>query len=182
MESDSPKFSLLLFAAFVCVAAAIAFMMVSRAVETKVQEYHEYKPTLITVDLRQKELECLAKNIYWEASGEPFEGKVAVAQVTLNRVESDLFPSDVCRVVYQKDKIRDRVVCQFSWFCERNHLFNPIRPRDYEEAQKVARKVLLENFRLPGLENALFYHADYVNPRWRKTKIVKIGRHIFYER
>lgn len=181
MESNSPKFSILLFTAFMCVAAAIAFMMVNKLVETKVEEYESFQPTLVTVEIRQRELECLAKNIYWEARGEPFEGKVAVAQVTLNRVNSNLFPSDVCRVVYQKTKRRDRIVCQFSWFCERNHLFKPIQPDEYKEAQLVARKVLLEDFRLPSLENALFYHADYVNPRWRKTKIAKIGRHIFYE-
>jgi spore germination cell wall hydrolase CwlJ-like protein len=30
----------------------------------------------------------------------------------------------------------------------------------------------------------LFYHADYVNPHWRKAKkqTVQIGRHIFYVR
>jgi spore germination cell wall hydrolase CwlJ-like protein len=41
--------------------------------------------------------------------------------------------------------------------------------------------VLLENFRLTGLEHALFYHAVYVNPRWPKDRITKIGRHIFYK-
>jgi spore germination cell wall hydrolase CwlJ-like protein len=45
----------------------------------------------------------------------------------------------------------------------------------------VAKKVLLENFRLPGLTNAIYYHADYVNPGWKKEKIIKIGRHIFYK-
>ena len=37
---------------------------------------------------RAKQLDCLTRNIYWEAATEPFEGKVAVAQVTINRVES----------------------------------------------------------------------------------------------
>jgi spore germination cell wall hydrolase CwlJ-like protein len=44
----------------------------------------------------------------------------------------------------------------------------------------VAKKVLLENFRLPGLTTALYYHADYVKPGWGKTPIAKIGHHIFY--
>jgi spore germination cell wall hydrolase CwlJ-like protein len=36
---------------------------------------------------------------------------------------------------------------------------------------------------LPELRNALYYHADYVNPFWaeHKRRIVKIGAHIFYE-
>jgi hypothetical protein len=45
---------------------------------------------------------------------EPFEGKVAVAQVTLNRVESGKFANTVCGVVYQKNVFYERVVCQFS--------------------------------------------------------------------
>jgi spore germination cell wall hydrolase CwlJ-like protein len=46
---------------------------------------------------------------------------------------------------------------------------------------EVAKKVLLENFRLDSLKDAMYYHADYVNPRWQKEKITKIGRHIFYK-
>jgi spore germination cell wall hydrolase CwlJ-like protein len=45
----------------------------------------------------------------------------------------------------------------------------------------MAKKVLLEGFRLPGLENALFYHATYINPGWNRKKIQTIGQHIFYE-
>ena len=45
---------------------------------------------------------------------------------------------------------------------------------------EVAKKVLLEGFRLPSLHDAMYYHADYVNPQWGKPKIDKIGRHIFY--
>ena len=46
---------------------------------------------------------------------------------------------------------------------------------------EVAKKVLLEDFRLPALREAMYYHADYVNPGWQKKRIAKIGRHIFYE-
>jgi spore germination cell wall hydrolase CwlJ-like protein len=50
----------------------------------------------------------------------------------------------------------------------------------WAESELVAKKVLLENFRLPGLKGALYYHADYVSPGWKLPKIDKIGRHIFY--
>jgi hypothetical protein len=43
-----------------------------------------------------KQLDCLTRNIYWEAASEPFEGKVAVAQVTMNRLESGRFGDSVC--------------------------------------------------------------------------------------
>ena len=136
--------------------------------------------TAITAEVRNKQLDCLAKNIYYEAGGEPFEGKVAVAQVTLNRVESGKFANTVSGVVYQKNVFYERVVCQFSWFCESTHKTRPVHRPMWQESELVAKKVLLEDFRLPGMKNALYYHADYVNPNWRLPKIDQIGRHIFY--
>ncbi len=135
---------------------------------------------IITIKDRERQLDCLAKNIYHEAASEPFEGKVAVAQVTMNRVESGKYPADVCGVVYQKNVFMEKVVCQFSWYCE-NGGKAPIRSNEmYQESMAVPKKVLLENFRLDILKDAMFYHADYVNPNWKKEKIGKIGRHIFY--
>jgi spore germination cell wall hydrolase CwlJ-like protein len=135
---------------------------------------------MITAEQRMKELDCLTRNIYWEAASEPFEGKVGVAQVTLNRVESGKFAPTVCGVVYQKNVFYEKVVCQFSWFCETTHKIRPIHKPLWLESEEVAKKVLLEGFRLPSLENALFYHADYVSPGWKLPRIEKIGRHIFY--
>ena len=134
----------------------------------------------VSAEDKLKQLDCLTRNIYWEAASEPFEGKVAVAQVTLNRVESGRFAPTVCGVVYQKNVFYEKVVCQFSWFCEGNHKIRAVYQPMWQESELVAKKVLLENFRLPGMKNALYYHADYVNPNWRKARIDKIGRHIFY--
>ena len=134
----------------------------------------------VTAAEQTRQLECLTRNIYWEAASEPFEGKVAVAQVTLNRMQSGKFPDSVCGVVYQKNVFYEKVVCQFSWYCEGNHKMKPIHKPLWRESEEVAKKVLLEGFRLPGLKNALYYHADYVNPGWQLPKIDQIGRHIFY--
>jgi len=134
----------------------------------------------VTAAERTKQLECLTRNIYWEAASEPFEGKVGVAQVTMNRVESGKFPSSVCGVVYQKNVIYEKVICQFSWYCEGNVKVKAVNQPMWRESEEVAKKVLLEGFRLPSLKNALYYHADYVNPGWNKPKIEKVGRHIFY--
>lgn len=129
---------------------------------------------------RARQLRCLTQNIYWEAASEPFEGKVAVAQVTLNRANSSQFPNDICAVVYQKNVIYKKVVCQFSWYCDGTHRVKPVYQPLYNESAEVAKKVLLEGFRLPSLKNAMYYHADYVKPEWGKKPIAKIGRHIFY--
>jgi spore germination cell wall hydrolase CwlJ-like protein len=133
------------------------------------------------VDLKMRELECLTKNIYWEAGREPFEGKVAVAQVTLNRVSSGKFANTICGVVHQKNMVFEQVICQFSWYCETNHKFKPINPAMWRESEEVAKKVFLEKFRLPSMNEAMYFHADHVNPRWKLQKIDKIGRHIFYK-
>lgn len=129
---------------------------------------------------RARQLECLTRNIYWESASEPFEGKVAVAQVTINRVSSGRFASDICGVVYQKNVVYDKVICQFSWNCDGSSKVKPVHPAQWKEAEDVAKKVLLEGFRLPSLKTALYFHADYIKPQWGKPQVAKVGRHIFY--
>ena len=140
-----------------------------------------YSKDIVSIKTREKQLECLAINIYREAGYEPFEGKVAVAQVTMNRVASGKFGNDVCGVVYQKNVVMEKVVCQFSWACDQVHRNRPINKEAYNESYAVAKKVLLEDFRLDLLKDALYYHATYVNPRWPLEKIGRIGQHIFYK-
>jgi spore germination cell wall hydrolase CwlJ-like protein len=129
---------------------------------------------------RERQLLCMTQNIYYEAGSEPAEGKLAVAQVVMNRSKSGQFPEDLCKVIYQKNVFYEKTVCQFSWYCENTHKIRPVYKPLWEESELVAKKVLLENFRLPSLNKALYYHADYVNPNWKKPKIEQIGRHIFY--
>jgi len=120
-------------------------------------------------------------NIYREAGYEPFEGKVAVAQVTMNRVKDGRFGDDVCGVIYKKNVVMEKVVCQFSWACDSGAKTTPINNAAYNESYEVAKKVLLEGFKLDILKNALYYHANYVNPQWPLDKIGQIGNHIFYK-
>ena len=135
---------------------------------------------VMSIKVREQQLDCLALNIYREAGYEPFEGKVAVAQVTMNRVAKGTFGKDVCGVVYQKNVIMEKVVCQFSWACDSAAKTRPVNKEAYNESMAVAKKVLLENFRLDVLKDALYYHAAYVNPRWPLEKVGQIGQHIFY--
>jgi spore germination cell wall hydrolase CwlJ-like protein len=140
-----------------------------------------YSQEVVSIKTRERQLDCLAMNIYREAGHESFEGKVAVAQVTMNRVAHPAFPKDVCGVIYQKNVVMDRVVCQFSWYCDSVHKARPINQAAYKESYEVAKKVLLEGFKLSVLKDALYYHANYVNPRWQLDKIGQIGAHIFYK-
>ena len=149
---------------------------------TALRESNEvYRQGFTSVAERTKQLECLAKNIYNEAATEPFEGKVAVAQVTMNRVEDGRFGKDVCGVVYQRNVVYEKVICQFSWACMPSVRNRPVYGALYKESEEVAKKVLLENFRLPSMRDAMYYHATYVNPKWGKPKIAQIGNHIFYK-
>jgi len=159
----------------------LSISLLGWAINTKLANFDAFKTTDITAEFRQQQLDCLAKNIYHEAGSEPFEGKIAVAQVTMNRVNSGQFPNDVCKTIHQKNVFYEKVVCQFSWVCDRSLKFKPVNSDNYDESMIAAQKVLLENYRLPGLEKSLYYHADYVNPRWGKEKVAKIGHHIFYK-
>jgi spore germination cell wall hydrolase CwlJ-like protein len=169
------------------VAALAAIVSVKALAEMKIENLKEnlglYDEAVITAEQRKKELDCLALNIYREAGSESFEGKVAVAQVTLNRVEHEKFPDGVCAVVYEKtlSSATGKIICQFSWYCDSGHRNRPVHREAYEESMKVAKLVLLEGFRLPSLEQALFYHADYINPNWNLDRITKVGTHIFYK-
>ena len=163
------------------VALTLSVFMLNWVVVDKLNKYTPAESSQITTAMRERQLTCLSKNIYYEAGSEPFEGKVAVAQVTLNRVNSGQFPNDVCKTIYQKNVFYEKVVCQFSWACDRDSGSRPPNNANYRESQEVAKKVLLEEFRLPGLKEAMYYHADYINPGWKREKITKIGRHIFYK-
>ena len=134
----------------------------------------------------QRQVLCLANNIYFEARSEPIKGQIAVAFVTLNRVTSELFPDSICDVVKQK---RNNV-CQFSWYCESRpkrqytkHILTGEGSLQYNEIIDIATFVYANYEKLNDpTHGSLFYHADYVRPGWRKRmdKVAVIGAHIFY--
>lgn len=138
----------------------------------------DLRKKLSSVEFIRNETECLAKNIYFEANTEPYQGKLAVATVTMNRVKSGKFPHTVCGVVLQKNSEG----CQFSWVCD-NKTDIIKNTEGYVESIELAEEVLLSAKRsriIPS--DALYYHADYVTPYWAKTKkfFTKIGAHLFY--
>ena len=144
---------------------------------------------------------CLALNAYHEARNQDIRGMIAVTQVVMNRVESDLYPNDACKVIYQGPireswKTRryidmeqeDRIYypvrhrCQFSWHCD-GKSDTPHDNIAWAEAQLIASGVLSGKlYNVVG--KSLWYHADYVTPDWAesKKKFTQIGNHIFYER
>jgi len=120
----------------------------------------------------ERDVACLAENIYHEARGESVKGQIAVAQVTINRANHfTQFKSSICGVVYEK--------AQFSWTLDKHK-----KIRDYakwRQVQALARSVLDGYHHIPNF-NALYYHTHAVNPRWNRNKqiIATIGSHVFY--
>jgi len=133
----------------------------------------------------RRQVECLAQNIFYEARAEPQEGQLAVALVTLNRVQSPLYPHDICNVVRE----RNTSVCQFTWWCDKDlktkavkYRYNEQEKNVYNKMRKVALYAYINYEVLEDITGgALYYHANYVNPKWKKTKTAKIGKHIFYK-
>ncbi len=131
---------------------------------------------------RLADLGCLARNVFHEARGEPSAGQYAVAEVTLNRVDSRRFPNTVCGVVHEKrwDRKRRRYVGAFSW----TELDVASSPKGIAWERAVAAAVgVYDNEREPLVQRALFYHAVDIHPGWADSKqqITTIGRHVFYE-
>ena len=134
----------------------------------------------------QKQIDCLTENIYFEAAHESKDGQIAVALVTLNRVASGNYGSDVCEVVKQKTVINGNTICQFSWVCDTfftSKRLTIIQTSLYNQIREVAVFVLMNYENMTDItKGATYYHADYVNPQWKLPKTTQIGRHIFYKR
>ncbi len=117
---------------------------------------------------------CLAQNVFWEARDQDIAGQVAVAQVTMNRVASPMYPNDVCSVVHQHK--------QFSWYWDGKSDV-PREAAAWNRAQMVARGVLSGSGHANLMNvNITHYHAAYVQPYWTKSMqlVATIDDHLIY--
>lgn len=160
--------------AMIALTAIVRAGQIQYFMPTKVEFRSLSKPT-------QKQIECLAENIYFEAGHESHKGKMAVALVTLNRLYSGNYADDVCGVVHQKTK----GTCQFSWVCDKNFTDRRLTIKGtslYNEIRTLATSVFLNYENMTDVtKGATYYHADYVNPGWNLPKTIQIGAHIFYK-
>lgn len=124
-------------------------------------------------DTSGAEEHCLASAVYFEARGELLEGQLAVAEVVINRAASGRYPATLCGVVVQP--------AQFS-FVRRGVIPRADRASDaWRRAVAISRIARQRTTRLLA-DNVLWYHADYVSPRWgrRLARTARIGLHVFY--
>jgi spore germination cell wall hydrolase CwlJ-like protein len=137
-----------------------------------VQEIKKFiTQTTETVKFTDADEACLARNIYYEAGVESTEGKYSVAQTTINRLHTGRWGSTICSVVHAK--------AQFSWTLKKR-LSKP-SGQAWIDSQWVAHRAL-RGERVMALRQAIFYHAQYVSPKWKDkdAKILQVGAHIFY--
>jgi spore germination cell wall hydrolase CwlJ-like protein len=126
------------------------------------------------VSFSKKDLDCLARNIYYEAGIESSAGRLAVAQITHNRLNSGRWGQSVCSVVY--------AASQFSWTLDpKKRYVKPHGP--LWRASLQSARDYMAGHRIVDLDSSLHYHADYVSPKWARDehRIKQIGAHIFYD-
>ena len=149
---------------------------------------YERTPTpLVRIPLfSPKDIECLARNIYYESGAESLEGKVAVAVVTINRSRDERFGSKtLCGIIHMRTNIgKGVVVCQFSWTCGTKI---PIKKdsEHWKASKEVAENIARGDYSEYSYKyrKAMFFHSISVKPSWAYVKrvVARIGGHIFYE-
>jgi spore germination cell wall hydrolase CwlJ-like protein len=128
-------------------------------------------------------IDCLADNVYYEAAHEPRAGKVAVAQVTMNRAQD--YDGDVCAAVYEKaiNARTGKKEAAFSWTLGARWRPHGMDRRAYAECLEISQAMLAGELQSPIGPDVKFYHATYVHPPWRgMIRVAQIGKHIFYRR
>ena len=115
------------------------------------------------------ELTCLAKVVVHEAGNQSREGQMAVAQVVMNRVNDSRgrFGRTICGVIMQRGQFFNV------------HAYNPPRNARWRTAVEIARQAR-DGDHPPVIGNALFFHAAYAAPFRGRTRVGRIGNHVFY--
>jgi N-acetylmuramoyl-L-alanine amidase len=133
---------------------------------------------------RADAVDCLADNIYFEAAFEPVEGKVAVANVTLNRA-GGTSDEEVCGAVYAKavNPRTGKKEAAFSWTLGARWRPHGVNLSAWAECFDIARSAIDGTLAVAVGPDVKFYHATYVHPRWHgMIRVAQIGHHIFYRR
>lgn len=130
-------------------------------------------------EVSQREVECLANNIYYEARNQSSIGQLAVGLVTLTRVEQAGWSDGVCGVVHKPK--------QFSWVHDGKQRKVGKRvaadEAQYLNALNLASRILYGDFdNVRDVFEADHYHTTKVHPKWAKKmdKLETIGSHVFY--
>ena len=170
---------------------AFSIVDYTKSIKTKVQPIVKtvvrYLPAPIdempvreVVKVDGTQLDCMAKNLYFEARNQKSDkAMAAVGFVVVNRVNNKYYPKTVCDVVYQKS--------QFSWTLDKSLMINkknPLERKEWERARRIALEILNGSIK-DNTNGATHYHATYVSPKWARASrmkyTIKYGAHLFYK-
>lgn len=166
-EPDAPRF----------VAQPVVQPLPSEeSLEARVAEatsLHELVGDMPVEDALSPDLRCLAQAVYFESRGEPLTGQLAVARVVINRAASGLYPADYCSVITQR--------AQFS-FVKGGRIPQADETSSAWRRAKAIAQIAHRDLWECEADDALYFHATYVNPRWarQKTQVARIDTHVFY--
>ena len=115
---------------------------------------------------------CLALVVYTEARGEPLDGQLLVAEVVINRVQSERYPDTVCAVAFEQH--------QFSGLNVTPDLEEVFVDPAWQTSVDIAYDALSGN--TLGT-TATHFHNTKKTPYWARkmTLLGKYGGHIFYK-
>lgn len=151
------------------------------------QTYEKIEPPKKLTKVEKQQVECLAQNVYYEAGYEPTKGQIAVAMVTLNRVNSGNYPKSICGTMTQK--IED--TCQFSWYCDdykrikaASYRYTKHEKEVFEQSRAIALYTYMNYKNIKDVtKGALFFHTKDIKPDWKNVRVTAtIGNHIFYRK
>ena len=125
-----------------------------------------------------RDLDCLAQAVYFEARGESPAGQAAVAQVVLNRVRKAGFPKSVCGVVFQGSA--RGAGCQFSFACD-GSMNRGREATAWSVARHIASRALA-GAAMTAVGDATHFHTIHVTPGWSDDllRVTQVGLHVFY--
>lgn len=132
-------------------------------------------PQSTHVDVDDKQLNCLAANIYYEGRNQPALGQLAIGLTTVTRARQEGWPTSICGVVKQRG--------QFSWVGKK-HKQPKWDQLAYLRSVSLANQILSGDFdNLIPLFAPTYFHTTRVNPKWNRhlEKLVVIKDHVFYE-
>ncbi len=139
------------------------------------------KPALSVLD--STEVECLAKNMYFEARGEGEKGMVAVGYVVLNRMKDDQWGKTACAVVHEGKRTKSGKpvlhACQFAWTCD-GKSDRIVNQAQYNRATELAKLVLLRVAPNPIGKATYFHQARVSRDKQKYAFHRKVGNHLFY--
>ena len=127
--------------------------------------------------LSDKDYEALLRIVEAEAGGEDQDGKLLVANVVLNRVNSEIFPDSVVEVVMQKEQ----GIAQFSPTVDGRYQSVKVS----EDTREAVRRALYgEDISQGALYFCAREKADSEKLQWFDRKLTKLfayGNHEFFQ-